>query len=449
MIQLNKAIFLIVLLIAIALEAFSQTLEWKSVGTQYALHDYSFQDDHGSTWNFGETWFDSYRFRIVDHMGTEVYSDTTLLNGRRIVYGSTSNSDSIQLLSSSGELLYLDTFKNELSILRTVISDKDVRIAKRVGNKILALAYSIKNGEHIIDRIWLNATDWTIEQTNTYIASGQPLSIKYDSVHHQIIELYSLWNSSEVVSRNPQDSIIWKHIWSKDSVTIANVLPHSNGRTYSVGYIQPSEFSADISALVICMDSIGNVLWENTYLQDTTQRKDIRAFYDIMEINDGRIVACGTEGVVPFGPSTDALLAEIDSSGNMLWSLRQHIYGEGTSARQLFLNQDRSISIVGTAGESDHGNPERLFTAKFQWVPTQTHTTPYSSESMTIYPNPSQNYLHVKLTETLPYCIMNQEGGVINRGVTDGQIDISNLPSGSYFLTLGGNEFISSQFVKP
>jgi aminopeptidase N len=64
-----------------------------------------------------------------------------------------------------------------------------------------------------------------------------------------------------------------------------------------------------------------------------------------------------------------------------------------------------------------------------------------SSPSLHVYPNPSTGMITVETSSespSQPYRITNLTGQTLMTGNTQGQIDVSYLPSGSYFLTING-----------
>ena len=60
--------------------------------------------------------------------------------------------------------------------------------------------------------------------------------------------------------------------------------------------------------------------------------------------------------------------------------------------------------------------------------------------TITVAPNPTSGILTIGLNSTTEYKVYNVNGQVVAKGNTDGQIDLTNLPSGSYQLILDSEE---------
>lgn len=71
-----------------------------------------------------------------------------------------------------------------------------------------------------------------------------------------------------------------------------------------------------------------------------------------------------------------------------------------------------------------------------------------SVKELTVSPNPTSGLISINLTRTTMYNVYNMTGQRVAEGKTDGQIDLTHLPSGSYQLLLytpEGNRTISIQ----
>lgn len=66
-----------------------------------------------------------------------------------------------------------------------------------------------------------------------------------------------------------------------------------------------------------------------------------------------------------------------------------------------------------------------------------------------VYPNPATDILNIKdLKDRADYKIINPEGKIISLGAVNGQIDVSNLSTGIYFLELLGDRREIVRFIK-
>jgi hypothetical protein len=57
-------------------------------------------------------------------------------------------------------------------------------------------------------------------------------------------------------------------------------------------------------------------------------------------------------------------------------------------------------------------------------------------KDIVVSPNPTSGLLKIVLTSSAEYEVFNINGQRVIRGVTEGQIDITNLPTGSYQLII-------------
>jgi len=74
-----------------------------------------------------------------------------------------------------------------------------------------------------------------------------------------------------------------------------------------------------------------------------------------------------------------------------------------------------------------------------------------STSSISIYPNPSNGIVNVKLSENMKgsnYVITNLSGAIVQSGEGDSKIEINNLQSGIYLIVLtSNNSNITERFV--
>lgn len=448
---MNNTVILLILLCILNIHiSEAQQLEWKSVGTDFAFYDYAFQDVNESIFSFGSSWWDSNRFRIVSGSGEEVYSDSTILKKRKVILADIDAINRIKLFTSRGMILQLDTQRNELIELDTIARNIDFNVGKRINNRYLLIGSRNDNGRTVRERVWLSWAGHRIEKTVQLETIGEPVAIEHNKLANEVVELYSSQGNVDVIKWNKLDSIEWSINLSNDSIRINNVLVHSSGMIYLVGYVYKKNITGDIPGLIICLDSTGEEVWRRTYYRPDEKRYlDVRGIYDIIEIDNGRIVVCGTDGIVPSGPSTNMLLMEIDTDGDVKWIKRQNIYGEGTSAHKLFYNDDMTITAVGTAGESDYGMPERMFAAKFSLLNTKVNHTARHIQPLLIFPNPTMDFVNVSLSTSEPYRIINLSGLEIDKGYTNGRISIIDIPRGEYYLLVGEKNRKVGKILKP
>jgi hypothetical protein len=74
-----------------------------------------------------------------------------------------------------------------------------------------------------------------------------------------------------------------------------------------------------------------------------------------------------------------------------------------------------------------------------------------SSENFKIFPNPATTKLNIDIpsSDVSKISINNYLGQTVYKGINQTQIDIANLPSGLYFITIElGQNTITQKFIK-
>jgi hypothetical protein len=73
------------------------------------------------------------------------------------------------------------------------------------------------------------------------------------------------------------------------------------------------------------------------------------------------------------------------------------------------------------------------------------------TNNITIYPNPASDIVYVNVNETFNAVIYNYQGQIVKNVIVDnGQINVSNLTNGMYFLEIrtGNNVSINKILVR-
>jgi hypothetical protein len=65
-----------------------------------------------------------------------------------------------------------------------------------------------------------------------------------------------------------------------------------------------------------------------------------------------------------------------------------------------------------------------------------------------IYPNPTSGILSIILTSLSEYEVFNINGHKVAQGNTEGQIDITNLPTGSYQIIITNDDGRSTHTIQ-
>ena len=71
-----------------------------------------------------------------------------------------------------------------------------------------------------------------------------------------------------------------------------------------------------------------------------------------------------------------------------------------------------------------------------------------SVKELTVSPNPTSSFVSVNLNGAAEYNVYNMTGQKVAEGKTEGKIDLTNLPSGTYQLILNTDEGISTHTIQ-
>ncbi len=121
-----------------------------------------------------------------------------------------------------------------------------------------------------------------------------------------------------ILKLDSNGDIIWKKIYGGESYYEANSIIQTTDGGYAVAGIKTSEISThtrfyDYDVWIIKLDSMGNVVWEKTYGGESYD-----GAYSIIQTTDGGYALAGytqSKGI----NGNAALVIKLDSNGNMLW----------------------------------------------------------------------------------------------------------------------------------
>ena len=138
-----------------------------------------------------------------------------------------------------------------------------------------------------------------------------------------------------LVKTNLQGDTLWAKEYSRignyKSDYLSKVIETSNGGYLLVGTMDSPAFDPD-EILVTKTDSLGNLTWSYSYGSLAGPGGK-----DVMELSDGSYLICGNF-------DTSAMLLKIDSSGNVLW-VRSYATGNFNSVREA---SDGGVILSGT-----------------------------------------------------------------------------------------------------
>lgn len=206
-------------------------------------------------------------------------------------------------------------------------------------------------------------------------------------------------------------------------------------------------------AWIARLDNQGNIIWKNA-LGGTM----VDYFLAIQEMDDGDIIATGNtfsdngDVSVNLGES-DIWLVKISQNGNLLWekSLGYDLNEIGNAV----LSTGNDIIVWGgiQVDHLRHGNSDAYIT-KYTAPLTSIHSIS-SNSSISIYPNPSQDIIHVSNDEIiLSYCIYDIVGKEISAAFVhkkEMSISLQSFPKGNYNLLISlesGKQFSAPILIK-
>ena len=203
------------------------------------------------------------------------------------------------------------------------------------------------------------------------------------------------------------------------------------------------------------LDSLGNVLWYNTYARGSGSG-EYYSFSAIHELPNGNFMAAGVDldytQPVPAG-SPRIRMMEFNTLGDSIWS-KQYPYSTGVDDDYMFdmkLTSDGGFIICGYVIHAQPTKNDALVikidSNRCDNIPCQLtigeeeQETAFGDLEVIIYPNPTTGILTIELknetTGFLKIEIYNLLGEkVYNKLVTQNSININHLDNGVYFLLL-------------
>lgn len=202
-----------------------------------------------------------------------------------------------------------------------------------------------------------------------------------------------------------------------------------------------SHFYSNRDVWSVCIDSVGNILWEKTL-----GGNGLDIAYASCTNTQGNAVLTGMTGstdgdVTNLHGFYDVWVLELDSLGNMLW---QGCYGDHSLdlAYSVFATQDGGYIVGGqtlhssTSLTGNHG-AEDIWVFKLNPLGVNTSSIEKKSIMLDVFPNPSHDFIYLKtpVKQAISYEIIDLQGQIIQKSILQRNIlDISNLPSGLYVL---------------
>ncbi|MCX6353217.1 MAG: T9SS type A sorting domain-containing protein [Bacteroidetes bacterium] len=176
---------------------------------------------------------------------------------------------------------------------------------------------------------------------------------------------------------------------------------------------------------------------------------------------DGDVIGIHKDSLGSY--TQDAWLCKVDSLGNILW--QKCLGGGGTDeAKDVQQTSDGGYIVVGSTSSPDGdvtGNKNPYSFDMFDaWIVKLSPETVgieeqnNSNNLLTLYPNPTQNTLHINTVKEIngSLCLQEISGKQIllqQNFNTNQAIDVANFPKGIYIISLKNNEAVwHGKFVK-
>ncbi|OGF63815.1 MAG: hypothetical protein A2Y62_03460 [Candidatus Fischerbacteria bacterium RBG_13_37_8] len=174
-----------------------------------------------------------------------------------------------------------------------------------------------------------------------YIAAGETSSYSAGSADMLLIKL------------NSSGNILWRRTYGGVySETATSIVQTSDGGYLVAGYTD-SFGSGTIDALIMKLNASGNILWRRTYGGPNEDKA-----YSVLSTSDGAYIIAGTTKSFGAG-NNDALVMKLDSSGNIQWRRTFGTAGDD-GAYSITQTADGGYLIGGYAASFGSGPAEGL-----------------------------------------------------------------------------------------
>lgn len=359
------------------------------------------------------------------------------------------------------------------------------------GNDDLFIAKYDNNGNYV----WahgLGSTGWeeansiAIDQDNNLIVTGfynsGSTSIDFDASPTTVATLISNGNNDIFIAKYDNDG---KYIWAKGIGGAKNeeayeIKTDVAGNIYFAGYFEgivdfdPSAATAELTAkgntdaLLAKYDKNGKYIWARSIEGAANEE----AFSIALDDTANVYLTGYFKGTVDFDPSSssliipskgteDAFIAKYNTDGNLKWAFNIGVYFYYAQGHKILLDKNNDIYCIGMInGDKFDFDPsagtalltsdglDDMFLAKYTQK-TKTGLKEFTgfTTGISVYPNPSGDYITVLLNDTHPVNVYNTCGSLIAtfNGKQELTLDISNYPSGQYILQAGSE---TTRFIK-
>ncbi len=226
----------------------------------------------------------------------------------------------------------------------------------------------------------------------------------------------------------------------------------SDGGFIAAGTVDGTE-AGDI--LAVKFNNLGTIEWQRIVDGD-----NINMGYDVVETNNGYLICAITttapEEITQQYGIFDAELIKLAPDGEVQWT-GTYAGGGNESFQDLEFMPDGSIIAIGYTSSTDgditdvnHGSND-VWLVKFN--PEALGNPNMVKTAFSVYPNPATSLLQLQLPEGIMvnHIVITDNLGrqVLKKSISDENIDIENLASGTYILqAFSGDKKFQTKFIK-
>ncbi|MGB8194181.1 MAG: T9SS type A sorting domain-containing protein [Chitinophagaceae bacterium] len=171
--------------------------------------------------------------------------------------------------------------------------------------------------------------------------------------------IFSQFAEAWVVKFNLNGDTLWtKKITGNSQEYARSVIPLPDGgciftgntnSSNMPGWVNPSTGSSNDNILIVRLDNLGNVVWQNCYTDG------VKPYFgnDIITSLDGNYVIAGYREAIgtPHPNSHDGIVLKIDVAGNKLWETKFTFSNYFQQLQSVREGADASLYVSGTAGD--------------------------------------------------------------------------------------------------
>ena len=233
-------------------------------------------------------------------------------------------------------------------------------------------------------------------------------------------------------------------MWDVDldwaNISLDHVLVSWSQQVYAVGTIEDEENPGHLQGYLVSFSQEGDLLWEKRFdspsLDESGVANPVKGITRIKQLRSNEFVMTGKNGGVRSGKEFgEAFVLKVDEEGNKLVEfITSGITDDSEALDAIVVNPGdrllfvaRSFSTNGIAGSF------------FSLASTVTSAFAPLPAEITIFPNPTSDYLIINDTESiheLDIKVFDTNGRMVFSSRASNFLDISHLENGTYYLQI-------------